>query len=102
MKIQNVLAGFSSLSSKILLTNSPDKIENNEEEELFHTIEQARQDLTVAERFFNDVTDPDLVDHAIFALEAAEKKYSYLLKQARKMGYKVDFKKLKNKGTGGW
>ncbi len=96
MKIQNVrnmLNSFSGLTSKMLFFNQSEIIEN-EEEELIYTIERAQQELNAAESFFNAATDPDLVDHAVFNLEAAEKKYFYLLKQARKRGYKAKFRKL--------
>lgn len=47
-------------------------------------IELAKRDWLLAHNYFQNVTDPDLVDHAIYMLEAAEAKYSYLLKRARK------------------
>jgi hypothetical protein len=40
--------------------------------------------------YLDSVTDPDLVDHAIYSMEAAEKKYIYLLKQAKKDGLKAE------------
>lgn len=41
-----------------------------------------------AEQHFQSVSDPELVDHAIFSLEAARRKYIYLLKlqQRRRQG----------------
>jgi len=49
-------------------------------------VEQARQEYLAAQYYYNTVTDKDLVDHAVFLMQAAEKKYMYLLKQARKQG----------------
>ncbi len=46
-------------------------------------IESAKKDWVYAHNYFQNVTDPDLIDHAIFMLEAAEAKYTYLLKRAR-------------------
>ncbi|WP_127017759.1 YaaL family protein [Anoxybacter fermentans] len=46
-------------------------------------IEDAKKDWICAQNYFQNVTDPDLIDHAIYMLEAAEAKYTYLLKQAR-------------------
>jgi hypothetical protein len=46
-------------------------------------VEAARQEWKSAREYFNIVTDPDLIDHAIYALEAAEKRYVYLLKKIR-------------------
>lgn len=48
-------------------------------------IELAKKDWVYAHNYFQNVTDPDLIDHAIYMLEAAEAKYSYLLKQAREL-----------------
>lgn len=49
-------------------------------------VEQARRDWEHARRYFECVTDQDLVDHAIHLVTAAEKRYTYLLKQARRHG----------------
>ncbi len=46
-------------------------------------IEEAKKDWKDAREYFNTVTEPDLIDHAIYTLEAAEKRYVYLLKKAR-------------------
>ncbi|EEG76574.1 DUF2508 family protein [Dethiobacter alkaliphilus] len=60
-----------------------------QEKDLFDLVEDARQEWQAAMSHFNQVTDPDLVDHAIHAMEAAEKKYTYLLKKARREGYRL-------------
>ncbi len=52
----------------------------------FTLVEQARQDWRSARERFNQISDPDLVDHAIYDLEAAERRYVYLLKKAREEG----------------
>ncbi|MEG6584224.1 DUF2508 family protein [Dendrosporobacter sp. 1207_IL3150] len=49
-------------------------------------VEQARQEYLNAQYYYNTVTDKDLVDHAVYVMHAAEKKYMYLLKQAREQG----------------
>lgn len=51
-----------------------------------NVVEQARQEYLNAQYYYNTVTDKDLVDHAVFLMQAAEKKYMYLLKQARQQG----------------
>ncbi len=56
------------------------------EPDILTLADQARQEWDSARAYFNSVTDPDLIDHAIFLLEAAEKKYVYLFKQARAQG----------------
>jgi hypothetical protein len=49
-------------------------------------VERARREWIAARDYFENVTDPDLVDYAIYQAEAAEKKYMYLLKQIKKEG----------------
>ncbi|MBX5465143.1 MAG: DUF2508 family protein [Clostridia bacterium] len=47
-------------------------------------VEQARRELEAARSYFDSVTDPELVDHAIHLLNAAEKKYMYLVHRAQR------------------
>lgn len=53
------------------------------EERHLELIEEAKKEWQMARAYFNDVTDPELIDHAIYSLEAAEKRYVYLLRKAR-------------------
>jgi hypothetical protein len=46
-------------------------------------VELARRDWEQAKALFEEVNEPDMVDHAIYAIEAAERKYMYLLKRAK-------------------
>ena len=64
-------------------TSETARAEKEEREAFYKIIQEARKDWENAHSFFNNVSDPDLVDHAIYAMEAAEKKYQYLIKQAR-------------------
>lgn len=48
-------------------------------------IERARLDWLAAQSEFNTVTDPELVDHAIYSIQAAERRYVYLLRLAAQM-----------------
>lgn len=57
---------------------------NEELAALAEAIKEAREEWLAAQRFFAEVTEPDLVDQAIYRLEAAERKYMYLWKVARK------------------
>ncbi len=54
-------------------------------EEMAAAIEEAKEEWLAAQRFFAEVTEPDLVDHAIYRLKSAERKYMYLWKEARSM-----------------
>ncbi len=60
--------------------------EKNEDEELLENLKQAKEDWKEKERYFNSVTEPDLIDYAIYDMEASKKKYTYFLKIAREKG----------------
>lgn len=53
------------------------------ERALRNEMEIAHRELEAAERYFQTVTDPELVDHAIFSIEAARRKYLYLYRRLR-------------------
>lgn len=57
---------------------------------LLEAVEQAKADWQTAREYFELVTDPDLIDFAIYNLEAAQRRYTYLLKQVRAQGAKVE------------
>lgn len=63
-----------------------DDVQESEDNSFTGAIEKARQEWLSARSYFDNVTDPDLIDHAIYCVEAAERKYMYLLKQAKKEG----------------
>ena len=46
-------------------------------------LERARREWAAASRLFDYATEPEMVDYAIFSLQAAEKHYVYLWKKAR-------------------
>lgn len=52
--------------------------------DIAEAIKEAKNEWFTAQRFFAEVTEPDLVDQAIYRLEAAERKYMYLWKEVRK------------------
>lgn len=62
---------------------------NEKEEELKMAIEKTRRELMSSRSFFDSVSEPDMIDHAIYALQATEKKYIYLLKDARERGFQL-------------
>ncbi|HSH34901.1 DUF2508 family protein [Schnuerera sp.] len=57
--------------------------EKSEEEKILDNIRKAHEEWKNKEKYFESVTDPDLVDHAIYELEASKIKYIYLLKKAK-------------------
>jgi hypothetical protein len=50
----------------------------------YAALADAYQEWTAARTYFEQVTDPDLIDYAILSLQAAEKRYVYLWKKVRK------------------
>ena len=57
--------------------------EKTEKEIILENLKEAREEWRDKERYFQSVTEADLVDHAIYELEASRIKYIYLLKKIR-------------------
>jgi hypothetical protein len=79
--IQKIWGVFRLDAPQISPVKAPDMIEN---------LESAWRDWQYAKKYFNSVSDPDLIDHAIFYMGATEKKYVYLLKKAKETGVNID------------
>ncbi|MEL7623444.1 MAG: DUF2508 family protein [Clostridiales bacterium] len=60
--------------------------------DIYTLTQQARTGWEEAWRFFHQAVEPDMVDNAIFTLNAAEKRYDYFIKLAKE-------KNLRNGGT---
>ena len=76
------------LEEKDLLNDNknPDKkavAENEENEWLYGEIEKARRQWVNCHKYFHSVSDPELIDHASYKIQAARAKYMYLLNKAR-------------------
>ncbi len=56
---------------------------------LVEEIEEARKQWQEARNYFNSVSEPELVDHAAYMIEAARVKYMYLLNKAKQSGLKT-------------
>jgi hypothetical protein len=63
---------------------------SHEDQELIRCVQLAMEEWNQAEKFFESVSEPDLIDYAIFRIEACKKRYQYLLKKAKEKGVKVD------------
>ena len=50
----------------------------------YEAAELAKEEWLSAVEYFHEVSEPDLVDYAVYSLRAAERKYMYLLDKARK------------------
>lgn len=83
-----VLSGlWHNLSARLLPEETPTK---SEPPSLVEAVDEARREWQTARAYFDTVSDPALVDHAIYVMEAAEKKYMYLLRLARENKVIVD------------
>lgn len=49
-------------------------------------VNQAKEDWKNAQNYFENVTNPDLIDLAIYRMEAARVYYMYLIKEAKRKG----------------
>lgn len=57
-----------------------------EDAEFLSLVQAAKLEWQTAQNYFEHVSDPELVDYAIYKLEATCRRYMYLLKQARILG----------------
>ncbi|MGB4232234.1 MAG: YaaL family protein [bacterium] len=80
-------AGINNLAARFLV--GPPAREEEACPELLEAVAQAYREWVAAKTFFNSVTDPDLVDYAIYRIEAAQKRYVYLLRQAKQEGLRT-------------
>ena len=69
-----------------MLNNLQGPREEDEHEEFLRMVFKAKQEMLDAQCYFDSVTDPELVDHAIYKMEAAKSQYVYLLKLAKSKG----------------
>lgn len=55
-------------------------------QDLVDSVHAAQQEWHAAQTYFENVSEPELVDYAIYKLETARRKYMYLLNLAKKEG----------------
>lgn len=58
---------------------------DTEQNNIYESVKIAKKEWHTAQNIFNNVSDPELVDFAIYNMEAAEKKYVYLMKRAKEI-----------------
>jgi hypothetical protein len=68
-----------------LLSDSFKAKEKTEEERILESLKEAHREWKDKEEYFQSVKEPELIDHAIYELEASKIKYMYLLKKMKKM-----------------
>lgn len=78
-KLERIIKYVNILSEKF---KTKDK---TEEEEILESLKEAHKEWRDKEKYFHSVTEPDLIDHAIYELEASKVKYIYLLKKAKEI-----------------
>jgi len=57
------------------------KVPLDERESYLAALREAQKEYDVAVSCFEEAVDPELIDEAIYLMEAARKKYSYLLRK---------------------
>ena len=65
---------------------------DKEKEKIINDIKEAQADIKIAENFFQYVSDPELIDVAIYELEAKKSRYYYLIRIAKEKGIKKSLK----------
>ena len=83
--VDSLNEGLNNLAGRFLVGTSG-KEESDNDSELLQAVVQAQREWETAKKIFETVTDPDLVDYAIYRVQAAQKRYTYLLRQAKEEG----------------
>ncbi|QQY79862.1 uncharacterized protein DUF2508 [Keratinibaculum paraultunense] len=68
-----------------LLSNSIKTNEKTEEEKVLESLKEAHSEWKNKEKYFQSVNEPELIDYAIYEMEASKIKYMYLLKKIKEM-----------------
>ncbi|MBN4067710.1 MAG: hypothetical protein COA82_01885 [Alkaliphilus sp.] len=78
---------FSSISSSVeFLYNRvfDERSENTDQSDTYaDLVHKAHEEWKHAENLFHNISDPDLIDYAVYNLDAAKSRYIYLLKKVR-------------------
>ncbi|MBM7615564.1 YaaL family protein [Alkaliphilus hydrothermalis] len=92
VKKDNVFVSIGSFLGELYnRVNDLKEEEVDENQEFVNIINKAHEEWRNAEQLFQNVSDPDLIDHAIYKVEAARSRYVYLLKKAKEEGIRVNF-----------
>jgi len=90
MGLRKAVAGYLDNVAGFLFGRDMDSAPREERTKLVEAVENARREWQAARNLLDNVTDPRLIDYAIFAAGAAEKRYMYLLDEARRQGLRVE------------
>lgn len=79
------------MNRKFIIDSLPKDIKYSEEQrQIIKSIEEAKEELSRARQYFELVSNPNLVDYAIYMEQAAKSRYSYLLAEAKDKGVEID------------
>ncbi len=78
-RIYNVMDGFRDYLDYLSMKFR----KKSHREEVIDSLKRAQEEMKAKEKYFDHATDPDLVDFAIYDMEASKRKYSYLLKKIK-------------------
>lgn len=72
----------------------------DKETALVKELQDTHQQITMAQIYYDTLTNQDLIESCIFQMESLEVKYNYLVKQAKKMGVRyneyIDIKEVES------
>ena len=83
-KVNSILSKIKSVNYKIRPYLEKKSIIAKKDPTLIEEIERAQKEWQEARRYFNIVSEPELVDYATYKIEAARVKYMYLLNKAKR------------------
>lgn len=90
---------ISALANFFLRTGESSPPREPEHAEILKAVADAHREWQLARTYFEQVTEPLLVDYAILSMGAAEKRYMFFLEEARRHGVHVG-PRLKNRRAG--
>ncbi|GIM29335.1 hypothetical protein CPJCM30710_20010 [Clostridium polyendosporum] len=80
------------MNKKFIIEYVMNRIDDSKEkQDLLNQIEEARIQLNEIREIFDYVSDPKLIEFAIYSEQAARTRYEYLLTEARKKGIKIGY-----------
>jgi hypothetical protein len=65
---------------------TPNMLEMDSSTKLYYQIQQAKQEWILSQHSFEWAVHPEGIDYAVYAMEAAERKYMFLLNEAKRSG----------------
>ena len=74
---------------KSLLSKDAEDIADAERRNLLSDIEKALSDIRHARNCFEEARDPEMIEACIFEIKSAEARYSFLIRKAKLMSYKI-------------